>query len=170
MVIPASAVVGGDQIRLSFEPADDGGQKNYVDCTIRDVTAVRVGGDVVLGLETRDDFPRNVPIVLTNGYFELVYGPGDPIHAIDLFHASHPTNLTRIWTESGSEYEFDYGESVWRRAHNPKSPLVRTQNGIFWRVSAVSLGVEVKILCPPLAPDADVRVIQSTRVVRIEHL
>jgi hypothetical protein len=170
MVIPASAVVSGDRIRLTFKPADDGGQKNYVDCTIGQVTAVRGGGDIVLGLETRDDFPRNVPIVLTNGYFELVYGPADPVHTIELFHAPHPTNLTRFWTESGSEYEVDYGESVWRRAHNPKSPLVRTQNGIFWRVSPIAVGYAAQILCPPLAPDANVRVIQSTRVVRIEHL
>jgi uncharacterized protein (DUF433 family) len=74
----------------------------------------------------------------------------------------------RFRTESGSMYEIDLVEGVWRRERNLESPFVRTSDGVALRVEPwpVRVGSEVRIFGPPLEA-GDCRIVQTTRVVEI---
>lgn len=76
---------------------------------------------------------------------------------------------TRFWTKSGSEYLIDHDDRVWHREDNPASPLVRTANGVFIRISEIQEGDSVFLLCPPIVKGAVARIIRTTAVQRIEH-
>lgn len=76
--------------------------------------------------------------------------------------------ITRFATASGSLYEIDHAAKTWRRlAHAPKSRFVRTPEGHFTSVSPIQVGAPVRLVCPPLLPGTDLRIIETTPVARI---
>jgi hypothetical protein len=79
-------------------------------------------------------------------------------------------NIARFKTTSGSEYEIDCDEGVWRRHHNPDSTRVRTTDGILLGVRPwpIRVGECVVLLGPPLE-SGDYREIWTTRVAKILH-
>lgn len=76
--------------------------------------------------------------------------------------------FTRFRTRSGSEYLVDHKERLWRRSTNPDSPLLRTTNGVYLRITDIVVGEPVVFICPPLAEGPGIRVIVTTRVERVE--
>lgn len=76
---------------------------------------------------------------------------------------------TYFVTRSGSEYVIDHAERVWHRRPNPNSTLVRTPNDVFYWVSDIRVGHGVVLFCPPIVEGAVGRMIQTTRVVRLEN-
>lgn len=77
--------------------------------------------------------------------------------------------MKRVWTKSGSVYEIDLEAKTWRRPTAGSSNL-RTQEGTFINDPEITIGLPIKLICPPLVEEFDGRAIVTTAVTQVEDV
>ena len=77
---------------------------------------------------------------------------------------------TIVRTTNGSRYVLDWDERTWSRpARTERSGDLRSDGGPFSQVLPIRIGGPLVILCPPIEPGNDVRIIATSDVVSVRN-
>lgn len=79
--------------------------------------------------------------------------------------------MLRIATTGGSVYHVCFRSHTWARvSHAPHSSGMRNEHGTFRRIGDLLIGRSMLLICPPLDPRCDIRIIETTPIREIVNI